>query len=101
MIVATIHETGRPYLRAEAELFGEDTLYANNREEMRAALKERYGKMSRMTRKVYIDGPDGERITCGFTHSFWNQDLSSGYGPKWYQTDWITFVERDDKPCMV
>lgn len=85
-----ITETSRGSLKGESLIFNELILHGTP-ESLREQLIERYGKFPR-GHKIYIDTPTGA-IHCGFTHSYWNRDISHD-SKSWFQTDWITFSER-------
>jgi len=56
-------------------------------EDIAEFLIDRYGKMPGMRRKVL-----NSDTVIGFTHSFWNSDISHN-SKHWYQTDWIIVRE--------
>lgn len=63
-------------------------------------LTERYGKMPGGRNKIYVDDKNGNAQVLGFTHSFWNDDISHNSKP-WYQTDWITAVYVVETPINI
>jgi len=84
----TITETARDSMKDEPSLFNKETETFDTIDAVKAYLVERYGKMPSMKNKTYYDGPDGAAIEAGFTHSYWNRDVSHN-SKSWYQTDWI------------
>ena len=85
-----IDETGRQNLKQERpQRFNTEKKRCNTLEEVRQFLIERYGKMPQGRNKIYVDGANNEAVEVGFTHSFWNYDISHN-SSKWYQTDWIS-----------
>ena len=86
-----IDETSRNHLKDKSTLFNQEARDFDTLDEMKDFLIERYGKMPRGKRKVYID-ENGKTITIGFLHSFWNRDWSHNT-KHWFQTDWITFAK--------
>lgn len=96
-IKMTITELGRNTLKEAPAVFNEERKYFNTVEDVREYLTERYGKMPGMKNKVYQDAPDGEPMTVGFIHSYWNRDISHN-SDAWYQTDWVCFSNVEYKP---
>ena len=92
--VLTIEETGRQNLKVPAESFNCIVEYFKTKEALKNYLIERYGKMPNGKKKVYIDTKKGKVIPIGFLHSYWNQDVSHN-SKLWYQTDWITYFEKE------
>lgn len=92
-----ITETGRNSLKEESQTFNRVSLRFFNLDDLKKELIDRYGKMPKMKNKIYQDKKDGSTIETGFTHSFWNQDISHN-SDKWYQTDWICISEIDLRP---
>lgn len=72
----------------------ERTSFAD-KEGLKKYLVNRYGKMPGGRKKIYQDSAKGA-IQVGFTHSFWNADIShwAKDSKKWFQTDWIVFWEE-------
>lgn len=99
MIVIKITETGRNSLKEQASIFNHETIYAKNRKEAKEKISEHYGRMPNKRNKIYIDTEIGESKEIGFTYSFWNRDISHN-SKHWFQTDWITVVERTDTPIL-
>jgi len=89
-----ISETGRRNLKDDPSLFHTIRESFSGVDDLKKYLVDRYGKMPKGKKKVYIDGKNDERVSVGFLHSFWNQDISH-MSEKWYQTDWITFWEQE------
>ncbi len=87
-----ITETGRNKLEDVPTIFNEEVEKVETLEEARKFLEERYGKMPGMRSKVFIDGKDGEAQEVGFTHSFWNRDISHNT-KSWFQTDWVSIYQ--------
>jgi len=92
-----IVETGRWNLREETNTFNTESSRHTTPEEVKKYLKEHYGHLPKGKRRIYKDiikGGISEEV--GFTHSFWNRDISHG-GKPWYQTDWIeiSFVTEE------
>jgi hypothetical protein len=100
MLVIQITETGRNHLKDEPSTFNHETIYAKDKDEVKEKLIERYGKMPKGRKKVYIDTKSGETKVIGFLHSFWNRDCSHN-SKWWFQTDWISIVERKDEPVLI
>src|ERR1035441_5360939 len=103
MFKIQIDETGRNSLKGEVTAFNFIVEYKKNLKEIKQYLIDRYGKMPNMKHKIHYEfkdksKPDEKNI--GFTHSFWNQDISH-MTPKWYQTDWITVFETHSKPINI
>jgi hypothetical protein len=75
-------------------------------DDVKKYLIERYGKMPGMKNKIYQDtryteeGKTPESIECGFTHSYWNRDISHA-SKSWYQTDWISIYEVEEKIVLL
>jgi hypothetical protein len=88
--VLDIVETGREHLKVPAESFNRIIERFETKEELKTYLIERYGKIPRGKRKVYV----GNNKVVGFLYSFWNQDVSHN-SHKWFQTDWISFWEEN------
>ena len=86
-----IVETGRNSLKEQPSIFNSFEKCFKNKKEAKKYLVEHYGKMPRAKTKVYRDTKDGPK-EVGFTHSFWNKDVSHN-SPNWFQTDWITVLE--------
>jgi hypothetical protein len=102
MIKIKINETARFFLKGELQIFNKFTISCNNEKEVIEYLINRYGKLPKGKRKIYIDIIENnydikETKEIGFLHSFWNDDLSHN-SKKWFQTDWITFDEVTEKP---
>jgi len=85
-----IVETGRYSLREKAENYNEESKICVTPEEVKEYLKNHYGRLPNGKNKVYMDVDVAEGLgeEIGFTHSFWNRDISHNSKP-WYQTDWI------------
>ena len=99
-IEVRITETARPslgekpyFMNALSERF--DTI-----EEVERFLTERYGKLPKGRNKVYVENKDGSTEEVGFTHSFWNRDVSHDSKP-WFQTDWIMIVDVVETPRLL
>ena len=84
-----ITETGRENLKVKAEAYNFINEYFDTKEALKEFLIDRYGKMPKGKNKIYT-GPNNNQKVMGFTHSFWNQDISHN-SHKCYQTDWIKF----------
>jgi hypothetical protein len=96
-----ITETGRHNLKTAATFFNiKETFSFVTLEEINAFLVNRYGKMPSKRNKVYVDDKDGNAKEIGFTHSYWNNDISHN-SKKWYQTDWIEIVEYTEEPVLI
>ena len=95
-----ISETGRSSLKECDCLFNEIEQKFETLKEVSKYLIERYGKMPSMKRKIHIDTVNGESEVVGFTHSYWNRDISHNSN-LWYQTDWVTITEVDEKPVLI
>ena len=77
---------------SDNSLFNPITESFSKIEEVKQHLIDRYGKMPKGKNKVYIDGKDGKSIQIGFTHTFWNRDISHDT-KNWRQTDWIVVTK--------
>ena len=95
-----IDETGRNSLKEQPSLF--NTIVKKFRElsEVKNYLAERYDKIPKGKNKIYQDTKQGESLEIGFTHSFWNQDISHN-SKSWFQTDWISIFEVNEKPVLL
>ena len=93
-----ITETARNTLKEEPQCFNQIKKVFKNVEEIKAFLKDRYGKIPKIreNNKIYVDTKDGKTNMVGFTYSFWNRDISHN-SKAWYQTDWITIDETKIK----
>lgn len=98
MIKLTIVCTGRNSLKEKPYNFDEIEKYFKSIGEVQEFLIEQYGRMPAGRNKVFVDKAEGgEPIVVGFTHSFWNRDISHDSKP-WYQTDWITATHVVETP---
>lgn len=88
MIKLVIDCTGRSSLKEKPQLFEEFSELFGSIEEAQEFLVDRYGKMPAGRNKIYIDR-NGKPEVVGFTHSYWNSDISHNSKP-WYQTDWVS-----------
>ena len=97
-----IDETARNSLKEEANLFHEEVKRFKTVEEVKEYLIDRYGKLPNRRNKIYQDSNEGKHIEIGFTHSFWNKDISHN-SKSWYQTDWVEIckVNEDRKPIFI
>ena len=88
-----ISETGRSSLKEEPQCFNQTKEVFKTVEEIKAFLKDRYGKIPKIkeNNKIYVT-KKGETYMVGFTYSYWNKDVSHN-SKAWYQTDWITIDE--------
>ena len=93
-----IDETGRNSLKDKSTFFNSLVKKVKSLEDVKAFLIDHYGKMPGKKNKIYVDR-NGKREVIGFMHSFWNQDISH-MTPKWYQTDWVTVTEVEEKPVL-
>ena len=84
-----VTENGRNTLKENPHAFNKIFKKFGTKEDARNYLVERYGRMPRGKKKVYMDGENGKPIEVGFLHSFWNKDWSHD-SKHWFQTDWIT-----------
>lgn len=100
MIKITIESVGRDSLRKTGNLFDVSHETVLDIKEAQKLLIERYGKMPGGRNKIYIDDKDGNAKVLGFTHSFWNNDISHN-NKSWYQTDWITAVYVEEAPVNI
>ena len=87
-----ITEMGRNNLKGESSVFNQIEECFDSKNEVKESLQERYGHIPKGKNKIYIDDGAGNPFVIGFTHSFWNQDISHN-SKKWFQTDWITITE--------
>lgn len=99
MIKVKITETGRGSLNKEASIFNWFERDFSKKEEVIDFLKERYGKVPKGKNKIYIGAQDSP-IEVGFTHSYWNEDISHN-SDKWFQTDWIEIYNVELTPIKV
>lgn len=97
MIKIIIDETGRNSLKDKPLFFNQTVQYVESVEEARAYLVERYGRLPKGRNKVYVDDSNGQSRTVGFTHSYWNDDISHVPVENWYQTDWVTFAHVSEE----
>ena len=95
-----INETGRNSLKEQASFFNTIIEKFGGLPEVKNYLEERYGKLPKGKNKVYQDTKQGETLEIGFTHSFWNQDISHN-SKSWFQTDWISIFEVNEKPILL
>jgi len=100
MIRIMVQSTGRNSLRGPSRLFNIDHETVIDAKEAQEFLVERYGKMPGGKNKIYVDDKDGNTKVIGFTHSFWNSDISHNSKP-WYQTDWIVAVTVVETPISI
>ena len=95
-----ITETGRDCLKNEPYMFNLITKNFGNLVELKQYLTEHYGKMPGGKKKIYNEKEDGTAQEIGFSHSFWNDDISHN-SKAWYQTDWIEVQEIHVKPILL
>lgn len=95
-----IDETGRNSLKEIPSFFNTHIEKFNELSEVKTFLTDRYGKMPRGKNKIYRDTKQGRTLEIGFTHSFWNQDISHN-SKSWFQTDWISISEVTEKPVLL
>jgi len=95
-----ITETARNSLKEEAYSFNEFRKEFHNIESAKSALVDRYGKLPKGRRKVYVDKLSDKAQEVGFLYSFWNRDVSHN-SKAWYQTDWISIYEVTRKPVKI
>ena len=100
MIKITIESTGRSHLKETPQLFEITHETVLDIKEAQEFLIEKYGKMPGGRNKVYVDDKDEKAKVLGFTHSFWNSDISHDSKP-WYQTDWIVAVTVVETPINI
>lgn len=86
-----INETARGSLKDKGQYFNKIIEHFGTKKDVKDFLIARYGKLPPGKKKIYCD-LEGDRVTIGFLHSFWNQDISHN-SKKWYQTDWIIVKE--------
>ena len=84
----------------ESEMFNRIAERFSTHHDVKEFLVARYDKIPTGKRKIYVD-KDGGRETIGFTHSFWNRDISHN-AKNWYQTDWVIVSEitEESKPVL-
>ena len=68
-------------------------------EAAREYLIDRYGKMPRGCKKIYVDSAEGAKVV-GFLHSFWNKDYSHDT-KNWFQTDWVSLQSITKKAILL
>ena len=100
MIRIAIQCTTRNSLRETPNLFDVVHETVLDIKEAQEFLINRYGEMPGGRNKVYVDDKDRNAKVLGFTHSFWNKDISHDSKP-WYQTDWVTAVEVEETPVNI
>lgn len=100
MIRITIESAGRSSLKDTLSLFDVSREIVLDIKEAQEFLTERYGKLPGGRNKIYVDDKNGNAQVLGFTHSFWNDDISHNSKP-WYQTDWITAVYVVETPINI
>lgn len=67
-------------------------------DEIRVYLDEQYGKCKKV--KMYIDTKKGESKQKGWIYCFRNSDVSHNSKP-WYQQDWVSVSEIQEKEILV
>ena len=95
-----IDETGRNSLKEQVSFFNIIIEKFKELPEVKNYLAERYGKIPKGRNKIYQDTKQGESLEIGFTHSFWNQDVSHN-SKSWFQTDWVSISEVTEKPVLL
>lgn len=100
MIKITIESTGRSSLRETGNLFDVSREAVLDIKEAQEFLIDWYGKLPGGKNKIYVDDKDGNAKVLGFTHSFWNDDISHS-SKSWYQTDWVTAVYVVETPVNI
>ena len=95
-----VTETGRGSLKEEATIFHQFTKACATLDDIKDYLTEQYGKLPGMRNKIYVDDKDGSTHEIGFTHSFWNSDISHN-SKAWYQTDWVEIVSLNEMPVLL
>ena len=99
-IRVSIDETARDSLSSDSETFNKIVKDFVDIERARKFLVDRYGRMPRGRNKVYVDTPEGERVV-GFTHSYWNKDISNADGKSRFQTDWVMVSSIVETPVLL
>ena len=99
-----INETGRNSLKERAISFNQVVEKKRSVEEVESFLFDRYGKKiskrQRSKNGIFVDKKDGKFERAGFTHSFWNKDISHN-SKNWFQTDWIEVYEVEEKVILL
>ncbi len=94
-----IDETGSSTPAKEKSVFNSIRKEFGTLDLLSAFLADRYGgAVPEGGRRVYVDKKDGSSEEIGFTHSYWNSDISHLPVNKWHQTDWISVSEITRKP---
>lgn len=101
MIKIIICCTGRNSLKEKPYGIKEIIEYVDSIEKAQEFLTGRYGKLPKGRNKIYVDNKDGNTEVVGFTHSFWNDDISHVPVVSWFQTDWITAVYVVETPVNI
>ena len=94
-----IDETGRNSLKDKSTFFNSLVKKVTSLEDVKEFLIDHYGTMPGKKHKIYVDDKNGKSKEVGFLHSYWNQDISH-MSKKWYQTDWVTVTEVEEKPVL-
>jgi hypothetical protein len=95
-----IDETARDCLNDTPHMFHQVVEKFGSIEEVKQHLVERYGKMPKGRSIVFIDTKEGGSEVVGFTHSYWNKDVSHN-SKSWFQTDWIEVMEVEEKTILI
>lgn len=83
-----IEESSRISLKDTPFKFNEISFYFDDLDEVKRFLISRYDYLPQGRNKIYYENINGEDEEIGFTHSFWNRDISHNT-KSWFQTDWI------------
>jgi hypothetical protein len=95
-----ITETARTSPKADSQNFNTICKRFITLEGLKSYLEERYGKMPKGRRKIYVDKSDGSTAQVGFLHSFWDRDISHN-SESWFQTDWICINKLIIEPVLI
>jgi hypothetical protein len=99
-ILLTIDETGAQTLKDKHSRFNTIKEEFSTMDQVKEYLTDRYGKVPNGKNKVYQDDENGEAVPVGFTHSFWNKDISHN-SKHWHQQDWISVYEKTLTPVKL
>lgn len=68
--------------------------------ELKEVLFRRYHRIPKGRTKIYEDDSKGNSFIVGFTHSFWNKDISHN-SKSWFQTDWISIKKITEEIYLI
>jgi hypothetical protein len=94
-----IDETGHNNMKEKPTIFNTIIEKRHTLKEISQYIIDRYGKMPNQRNKIYINTSINKSKIIGFTHSFWNQDISHN-SKKWFQTDWICITKVNEIPVF-